>query len=66
MRLRNPGTGLVVSCEGVLAARYQSQGWVSADAEAQPAKAAPEKPVANKADDADEDKPVKRSQTRRR
>ncbi|MBB5748539.1 hypothetical protein GGQ69_000828 [Micrococcus sp. TA1] len=66
MRLRNPGTGLVVSCEGDLAARYQSLGWVSADAEARPArKAAAEKPEA-KSEDTTDDKPVKRSQARRR
>lgn len=66
MRLRNPGTGLVVSCEGDLAARYQSLGWVSADAEARPArKAAAEKPEP-KPDEGSDDKPVKRSQARRR
>ena len=68
MRLRNPGTGLVVSCEGDLAARYQSLGWVSADAEARPArKAAAEKPEVKQSEDStEEDKPVTRRSTRRK
>lgn len=67
-RLRNPGTGLVVSCEGDLAARYQAQGWVPADAVAQPAReAAPKKPATSTAEEpADEDKPVTRRSTRRK
>ena len=66
MDLRNPGTGLVVSCEGDLAARYQAQGWVSADAEAKPApKAAAEKPDVKSTDEAD-NKPVTRRASRRK
>lgn len=44
-RLRNSETGLVVSCEGDLAERYQARGWVLADAKAEPAvEAASEEP----------------------
>lgn len=63
-KLRNPETGTVVGCEGSLAARYLSRGWVDVDASAKPAKAAPEKPKQHEPD-AGEDEPVKRSQTRR-
>lgn len=66
MELRNPGTGLVVSCEGDLATRYQAQGWVPTDDGAKPApKAAAEKPEAESADEADE-KPVTRRSSRRK
>lgn len=43
-RLMHPASGLVVHCGDSLAARYQSQGWVDADADTQPTEAAPEKP----------------------
>ncbi|YCK81402.1 hypothetical protein M1D89_20395 [Arthrobacter sp. D3-18] len=36
-RLRNSETGLVVHCEGDLAERYQSRGWLLADAKDEPA-----------------------------
>jgi len=60
LRLRNPETGLVVSCEGDLAARYQSRGWEAPDGPSQPATEAV-------SDEPQEDaKPVRRGQTRRR
>lgn len=79
-RLRNTETGLVVSCEGDLAERYQSRGWVLADAKDEPAvEVASEEPQevdqadaeAETPDEADEaeavdEKPARRGQARRR
>lgn len=51
-RLRNSETGLVVHCEGDLAERYQSRGWVLADAQDEPAvEAASEEPQTETPDD---------------
>lgn len=66
-RIKNPETGLVVSCGDDLAARYQSRGWVALDGATKPAvKAASEKPESKKSETADDEKPVRRGQTRRR
>lgn len=43
-RLINPDSGTVVSCGDDLAENYRARGWADADALAQPAEAAPEKP----------------------
>ncbi|AIY01209.1 hypothetical protein ART_1610 [Arthrobacter sp. PAMC 25486] len=52
--MKHPASGLVVHCGDDLAARYQSQGWVDADADTQHVEAAPEKP-----------QPVKRGRTKK-
>ena len=63
-RLRQPETGLVVSCEGDLAARYQSRGWVALDGAAKPAPEVASDEPQNES--VAEEKPVRSSQSRRR
>jgi len=67
-RLQDPETGLVVTCEGDLAESFQSRGWVALDEateladETASGKSQKDAPT----DDAADDKPVRRSQSRRR
>lgn len=61
-RLINPATGTVVHVQGELESRYRSRGWGEPNGKPEAMKAAPERP----SEDEGSDKPVTRSNTRRK